>query len=188
MEVKPPSVMTAAQLPQLVYEVIERMGALRKEGAQSLEPKDFTININVVQIHLDNGVQTLTVLEEGATMNRNSSVDARGATISAPVTTGDHNTVTSTTTVGQSPELQKRLDELAQLVEVLATKLPPEKAKEVRQDLDTLTDQAKSDAPRQKWYELSADGLMEAANTVADMASPVTKAVKAVLSLITGAA
>lgn len=120
--------------------------------------------------------------------NRDSSVNASGATINAPITSGDQNTVTATTTVGQSPELQKRLDELAQLVEVLTTKLPPEKAKEVREDLDTLTAQAKSEAPRQKWYELSAGGLMEAANTVVDMAAPITKAVKAVLALITGAA
>lgn len=40
-------------------------------------------------------------------------------------------------------------------------------------DLDTLVIEATSPAPRRKWWELSADGIKEAAKTLGDIATPV---------------
>lgn len=80
--------------------------------------------------------------------------------------------------------LRDSLSKLAHQVAQLAKELPPDKAEHVSKDLESLTSEALSKAPRRKWYELSAEGLQEAAKTVAGMAEPVTEAVKAVLALL----
>jgi hypothetical protein len=67
----------------------------------------------------------------------------------------------------------------------LAKELPDAKAEAVANDLSTLTSEALASAPRRKIYEVSAEGLMEAAKTVAGMAEPITRAVKVVLALLT---
>jgi hypothetical protein len=44
--------------------------------------------------------------------------------------------------------------------------MSPDRAKEAADDLDMLVKEATRDAPRKKWYELSAGGLLEAAKGV----------------------
>lgn len=81
-------------------------------------------------------------------------------------------------------DLKESLKSLAVEVSKLAKQLPPEAAEAVSKDLEALTTEAIAKKPRKEWYELSAKGLLEAAKTVAEMAGPVTTAVKAVLALL----
>lgn len=81
-------------------------------------------------------------------------------------------------------DLKEALKTLTAQVAELAKQLPPQQAEEVSKDLSTLTSEAVSKTPRKRWYEMSADGLLEAAKTVAEMSGPVTTAVKAVLALL----
>ena len=81
-------------------------------------------------------------------------------------------------------ELKEKLQAVTVEVANLAKKLPPEKAEVLSKDLNSFTDEVISKEPRKEWYELSAKGLLEAAKTVAEMAGPVTTAVKAVLALL----
>lgn len=80
--------------------------------------------------------------------------------------------------------LKEELKKLATQVADLARQLPPEKAEEVARDLEALTKEAVSPQPRRKWYELSADGLVEAAKTVGQVAAPIAATVKTILSLL----
>lgn len=80
--------------------------------------------------------------------------------------------------------LKAALKELTLQVASLAKQLPAEDAERVSKDLGMLTAEAVSKTPRKQWYELSASGLIEAAKTVADLAAPMTTAVKAVLALL----
>lgn len=107
--------------------------------------------------------------------------------------TGDFNVVTAqniqnsfnkAANAGVKDELKESLKALAQKVAELVTQLPMEKAEGVSKDLAVLTSEAISKEPRKAWYDLSADGLLEAAKTVAGMTAPVTVAVKAVLALL----
>jgi len=107
--------------------------------------------------------------------------------------TGDFNLVTATNIQNSfnkaanaevTVELKEKLKAAAVEVANLAKKLPPEDAEKVSKDLETLTSEAVSKNPRKEWYELSAKGIVEAAKTVAEMAAPVTAAVKAVLALL----
>jgi hypothetical protein len=164
-----------------VGKVIEHLGALYRDGAQ---PLPIFVYVKSITINKGRSKPKKIVVKHGGTMSTEKVKVGRDSL--APITTGKGHKVTSTTTVGQSPELDQRLDELRALVETLAARLPPAKAAAVRDDLDGLTAQAKSEKPTKKWYEVSADGLIEAANSVVGMAEPVTKAVNAVVKIIAG--
>jgi len=81
-------------------------------------------------------------------------------------------------------DLKARLTELNALVAQLVKKAQPEVQEKAAKNLETLTKEATSKAPDRAWYELSASGLLDAAKTVAEMAAPITTAVKAVLALL----
>lgn len=81
-------------------------------------------------------------------------------------------------------QLRQNLTELIPLVQELSKQLGPVKGTQVTQDLQTLVNEAVKESPRQKWYELSADGLVEAAKAVASLAGPVTSAVRSVVALL----
>lgn len=84
-----------------------------------------------------------------------------------------------------NPELQRLLKELTGDVGKMLPQLgSEEERKDVRDALSTLIGEAKRDQPRQKWYEVSAEGLKEAAKTCAAMAGPIVKTVNAILPLL----
>jgi hypothetical protein len=83
-----------------------------------------------------------------------------------------------------SQELKEKLGLLCQQIEEMAKLLPEGKQKEVSQDLSSFVAEATKEAPRKKWYELSAEGLIEAAKACAGMASPVIATVKDVVALL----
>jgi hypothetical protein len=83
-----------------------------------------------------------------------------------------------------SIELKEQLKALATHVAELVKNMPADKAERASRDLATLTDEAVSKEPRKGLCEMSGDGLISAAKTVAEMAGPITTAVKAVLALL----
>ncbi len=83
-----------------------------------------------------------------------------------------------------SLELKRGIQELSKVVADLCNKLPVDKARQAARDLKTLTEEATSEKPRRKWYELSAEGLVEAAKTVGECVKPVAKSVKGILTLL----
>ena len=85
-------------------------------------------------------------------------------------------------------DLKEALKLLSQEVANLTKQLPPEKAEQAANDLNSLSKEAISKAPRKAWYELSANGLLDAAKTVAEMVPSISKAVTGVLALLAGAA
>lgn len=85
---------------------------------------------------------------------------------------------------GITEDRKNGLKELTVQVTELAKRMPPEQAEQVARDLESLTKEATSKATAQEVVRVSADGLIEAAKTVAEMAAPVTTAVKAVLALL----
>lgn len=84
-------------------------------------------------------------------------------------------------------KLKETLELLCTQVQELTKSLTPAKKAEVEQDLASLVAEATKETPRQKWYELSASGLTEAAKACAGIASPVISTVKSVLALLSAA-
>lgn len=84
-----------------------------------------------------------------------------------------------------SPELKDALTELTRNVAEMAKHLPQESAREAARDLEILTKEATSGAPRRRWWELSVEGLKDAAKTVGEIAAPVLASVEKVIRFLT---
>jgi hypothetical protein len=107
--------------------------------------------------------------------------------------TGDFNAVTADTIQNSfnkatgsdaAPELKAKLEELAEQVATMAKALPEDAAEQAARDLEVLTQEATSKKPREAWYKLSAEGLVEAAKTVGEVAKPIISTVTAILALL----
>lgn len=79
---------------------------------------------------------------------------------------------------------KQQLQELAQHVAEMAKSLDEARAEQAARDLENLTAEALSKEPRRRWWELSAEGLIEAAKAVGEAAAPVVSTVKTLMTLL----
>ncbi|MBL0348656.1 MAG: hypothetical protein IPP54_26040 [Anaerolineales bacterium] len=87
-----------------------------------------------------------------------------------------------------SPELKETMKQLAEAVDTMIQKLPAEQAAEVAEDFGKLADEAVKPKPNQKWYSVSIEGLIKAAENLDKLGTPVISLSRKVLSLLTGGA
>jgi len=80
-------------------------------------------------------------------------------------------------------ELRAELKHLAMQIAEMTKDLPEEKAREVARNLETLTDEATGKSPK-KWYDVSAQGIIGAAQAIGGAALPVIETVQKILSLL----
>lgn len=140
----------------------------------------YVINNSVVTLTHETRIGRQTMTTNQVNIGDNATISHSNIAAAEKIVDSLKNVQSS----GADPEMKKRLEELHTAVAELIKKLPEDKAQSVTQDLQALSAEATAKSPRRKWYELSADGLIEAATTVAAMSDPVTKAVKAVLALL----
>ena len=109
-----------------------------------------------------------------------------GSTWTGPVVVGDNiNFAHGASAKATSSDMRGALDSLVTVSTKLIERLPDDRAKlKVSSALKEVTELATKPKPDKRAVEISAKGIVEAANTVADIASPVAKAVKAVLALL----
>jgi len=84
------------------------------------------------------------------------------------------------------PELMETLKLLGEAVDVMNKVLPKEKAAETTEDFGKLVDEATKPAPQKKWYSVSIEGLIKAAENVEKVGVPVINLSRKALSLLTG--
>ncbi len=82
--------------------------------------------------------------------------------------------------------LETELKDLSDAVQKMTQEMPETQAQEVTQDLQTLTEEATKDAPRKKWYELSGQGIIDAATAVGVAGKPVIDLTREVMKLLGG--
>lgn len=87
-----------------------------------------------------------------------------------------------------SDEIKKLLLQLTHQIEEIGTTLSPEALQQMSGDVKTLSQEVASPTPRRKWYELSLDGLKEAAEAAGAIATPIVATVKALIPLLLGVA
>jgi hypothetical protein len=85
-------------------------------------------------------------------------------------------------------DLKETLKQLTNAVAVMAKSLSAEQAAETADDLSKLVDEATKPKPNKKWYSVSIDGLINAAENVERVGEPVINLSQKVLSLLTGGA
>lgn len=80
--------------------------------------------------------------------------------------------------------LKELLEKLTVAVGKMSEQLPKETATQVARDLDTLVVEATSSAPRRQWWQLSIDGLKQAAQGIGEFGKPVIELVGLLLPLL----
>jgi hypothetical protein len=65
------------------------------------------------------------------------------------------------------------VETLIKQVAEMSARLPADAAKQTADDLNAFVKEASSQQPRRKWYELSAEGLLDAAKAVGEVGKPV---------------
>jgi hypothetical protein len=83
-------------------------------------------------------------------------------------------------------ELKETLKQLATAVETMNKVLPAQQAAEAADDLSKLVEEATKHTPNKKWYSVSIEGLIKAAENVEKVGEPVINLSRKVLSLLTG--
>ena len=87
-------------------------------------------------------------------------------------------------TADTSDEIRTLLVRLHEEMATIAGQLPPERAKEAAEDLETFTQEATKENPRRKWWELSAEGIMGAAQSVGQVGKTAIGLVEKLLPLL----
>jgi hypothetical protein len=81
-------------------------------------------------------------------------------------------------------EIRDLITELAQRIAALDPSVQPEKTKGMADDLKVLSDEVARPQPRPKWYELSLEGIKEAAEAIGAIGKPVLETVTKLLPLL----
>jgi len=153
--------------------ILKKLAPLRRYVSAAVD-KFITINIGELNVTDNSNNQTINIGDNASgTFNINQ--------VAAETVTNSFNRVEG---ADVSQDLKKQLEELSKLVKQMLPKLPEDKQAKAADSLDILTKQATSKKPDRKWYDLSAEGLMEAAEAVAGMAAPIGKALKTILPLL----
>lgn len=120
-----------------------------------------------------------------------------GGSFDGNLTIGDNNQATTNRIVESikkvkassvPPELMETLKLLGEAVDLMNKVLPKEQATETAEDFGKLVDEATKPAPQKKWYSVSIEGLIKAAENVEKVGEPVINLSRKVLSLLTGGA
>ena len=81
-------------------------------------------------------------------------------------------------------EIRELITELAQRIAALDPSVQPEKTQGMADDLKVLSDEVARPQPRRKWYELSLEGIKEAAEAIGAIGKPVIETVTKLLPLL----
>ena len=127
-----------------------------------------------------------------ATGGKASAIFIGGNVERSNIISGDNNIITQqvqnifskTDEVDTQAELRETLTKLTSAVEEMNKKLPREQALEATDDLERLVTEATKPKPSKKWYSVSIEGLIQAAEKLGDAGEPVISLSKKVLFLL----
>jgi thioredoxin reductase len=121
-----------------------------------------------------------TYMEKSVVVNGGQNVIVNVAEYMANVTNQvDQNLSQS----AASDEVKELVKKLAKQIEEIALKIDPNQTRQLGDDLRTLSDEMAKPEPRRKWYELSLDGIKDAAIAVGEIAKPIVATVHTLAGL-----
>ncbi len=123
----------------------------------------------------------------GNMTNINNVTLGNGVVVNGPLTVA--NSVKDSFNRGEavtSPDLRELLTKLSSQVGEILQRMPAESAEKAADDLAMLTKELSRPAPRRQWWELSVDGIKEAATAMGEIGAPIIKTVAELLPLLTG--
>lgn len=85
---------------------------------------------------------------------------------------------------GLNDELKELLTELSIAVGKAIENLPQDEGQDVAEDLDTLIDQATREKPKRKWWSVSIDGLIKAAEKLGKVGIPIIELISKIVPIL----
>lgn len=121
-----------------------------------------------------------------------SNINIGGNVEGSNIVSGDNNVITQriqdsfnkADAADIQAELKSTLKQLAEAVAAMNKELPEEQAAEATDDLGKLVEEATKPKPNKKWYSVSIEGLIKAAENLDQLGKPVISLSKKVLSLL----
>jgi internalin A len=83
-------------------------------------------------------------------------------------------------------DLKEQLKQLTEAVDAMAKALPKDRAEEVADDMKRLTEEATKEKPNSKWYSVSIDGLIAAAQNLGKVGDAVIELAEKVRKILKG--
>ena len=113
-----------------------------------------------------------------------------GSTFTGPLAVGENIKISyDAANSTQKDDLRENLEEVVKQVSKLVEAIESDDRKnDISTQLKSFVEEAKKEKPSKWMMDITSKGLLEAANTVAALATPVSVAVKSVLSLLAMAA
>jgi hypothetical protein len=165
---------------------------LEREGQETHLVKDGPRLVKVSVREVLSGIESEAKRrEQGGTV---TNIFIGGNVEGSNIVSGDNNVITQriqdsfnkADKADIQAELKETLKELAEAVAEMNKELPAEQASEAADDLEKLVEEATKLKPNKKWYSVSIEGLIAAAENLDKLGEPVVSLSKKVLSLLTG--
>jgi hypothetical protein len=139
----------------------------------------------VEKIFYQGSAQSVSILEEQVNQEKVIRI-GKNATISAPIIIADsiENSFNVLANSTVDDELKSLLNDLVNAINEVNKKAPSEEAEAMARDAEALVKEATSSKPRRKWYEISIEGLKQAAINIGEIAEPVLDIVKKLTSFL----
>lgn len=134
--------------------------------------------------------QTATTNFEEINVKKEKSIEiGNNNTISAPLVIADsiENSFNALSSETNDDKVQQLLKKLLESINEVAKQIPSDQDEEVAtlaRDAETLVREATSQNPRRQWYEVSIEGLKQAAINIGSVATPVLDIVKQLTAVL----
>jgi len=123
-------------------------------------------------------------LQGGDTYVTNINVSGN---VSGNIVAGNENQIRqSISNADLAPELKDALLQLADAVQTMLPALSTDAAKKAEKNLKKLVEEASEPEPDRQWYEVSIEGLIQAAKNLNELGTPVISLAGKVLKLLSG--
>lgn len=152
-----------------------------KIKVERFEARSYPRSERHVHLHDD-----ATYIETVETMTEKKIINiGAGATINAPVTIADNieNSFNNLEKGTGNAKLTKLMQTLLKQI-TQAAEAKPEETKQLAADAETLSKEVTSEKPRRKWYELSVEGIAEAAKALGEAGKPIVETTAKLLPLL----
>jgi hypothetical protein len=154
-----------------------RLGSIEtylKNTARSLQLKGSSI-INVEEIKVAERITNVENIGPGAIVNIAEYMNNVTNTVNQNIGTSSQNS-----------QVKSLVKDLTSQIKDAASKVDPKTAKQMGDDLEALSKEMANSPPRKKWYELSLDGLKEAAQAIGEIGKPILETIAKLRPLILG--
>ena len=178
----------------LLDEIFEKLLDSEKENFFLNSEK---LSLDTQKILFEGGVGQVVIqyAQEGGNIldNKQKSISFDGVSgnisISAPITIADNieNSFNQLSKADMRDDIKSLLEELLVKISEVNKVVPPEsfdEAQEMARSAEDLVREATSEKPRKKWYELSIEGLKEAAVSIGSIADPVLSVVGKIATIL----